>query len=427
MKQVNRLTTFVTGIGSSGTVRSLYFNRVWIYGAALVTLVGVATQITSIALLGALVLAAAGIAKIWNQVTLSGVTLQRTLDSDRAFPGDTVTLSLTVTNRKPLPAPSFRIDEELADHVVPRGHRSTIDGTSGRRILHLTGSLRPYERMTWKIPLECEARGAHSIGPATMRSGDPFGFFSSRTDATSNLELLVYPRIHSINDLDLPNQRPLGEQVVARNVVTDPMRISGIRDYRPEDPFKSIHWKATARHSGIQVKIQEPVTTLSMMILLNLDTFHHFWEGLDMFTAEQSIEVAASYVDWALGKRYSVGLRANGVVASSDQPLRVPVGRGPAQRLVLMSGLARLRAYSTLPFAQSVATEIPRIPLGCTVVMITPMMSEAIRSLLATMVDRGRRTVLVPLGEAVDPAIPGLLVRDFEPADSLQERSGEAA
>ena len=100
MKRIRDLRAWIAAIGASATVRSLYFNKIWIYGAALVAFIGVATQVMSIALLGASLLAAAGIAKLWNQLTLTGVTLQRSLDCDRAFPGDVVTLSLTVTNRK---------------------------------------------------------------------------------------------------------------------------------------------------------------------------------------------------------------------------------------------------------------------------------------------------------------------------------------
>jgi uncharacterized protein (DUF58 family) len=427
MHRLRKSVSRISRSSPSATFRSLYFNRIWIYGASIVSLIGVLAQVTSLALLGALVLASAGIAKLWNQATLSNVSLERALSADRALPGDIVTLRITVTNRKPLPAPSIRIEEDLSEPIVPVGHRSTIDGTSGRRVLHLTGSLRPYERITWTVPLECRARGSHWVGPATLRSGDPFGFFSSREDDNQSLELLVYPKVHPLPELVLPNQQPMGERTVSRNLVTDPMRISGIRDYRPEDPFRSIHWKATARHSTIQVKLEEPVTTLSMMILLNLDTFDHFWEGLDMVSAEQSIETAASIAVWGLEHRYAVGLRANGVVARSDQSLRIPVGRGPAQLATLMSGFARLWAYSTLPFGQTMASEIPRIPWGSTVVVVTPMMSSEIESQLAALIARGRRTVLVPLGEALAPDLPGLIVPQVTPSNSIAQPATEAA
>ncbi len=397
---------------SHGSSRNLYFTRVWRWVAGVVLLIGLATQSTALALVGALVLATALVSKLWNGMMLAELGFSRSLDLDRALPGDVVNLRLSVTNRKPLPTPSLRIDEAVPDDITPLDHRSTLSGSSGRRLIHLSGHLRPWEQKSWTIPLECTARGAHIIGPATLRSGDPFGFFSARSDDNDNLELLVYPRVHDVDDLLLPNQRPLGDYVVARTPITDPLRISGLRDYRPEDPFRSIHWKATARQSRLQVKIQEPVTTLSMMILLNLDSFEHAWEGIHMDNVELSIELAASFAMWALQERYSVGLRANGVVTGSDQSLHIPVGRGVSQQTALMTGLARLGANATLPFAQTIAAAIPTIPLGCTLLVITPLMTREIASLLATTIAHGRRTVLIPLGSVEPPALPGLIVRE---------------
>lgn len=410
----------------AGFVRSrgLFFTRLWRYAAGAVLLLGLVTQTMAIALAGGLMLAMLLVSRSWNQLTLADIEFSRSLDTNRALPGDTVILSISVTNRKPLPTSSLRIDEAVDETIVPVGYRSTLSGGTGKRIVHLTGHLRPYEKQTWTVPLHCAKRGSHPVGPASLRSGDPFGFFAARSDAADNLELLVYPRVHPLGQLELPGQRPAGEQR-ARTPITDSLLIRGLRDYRPEDSFRSIHWKATARLARLQVKVQEPVTTLSMMILLNLDSFEHVWEGIHIDNVELAIEVAASYANWALSERYSVGLRANGVVAGSDQPLHIPVGRGLTQQLTVMTGLARLGAYATLPFAHTVAHAIPSIPLGCTLVIITPMMSDEIATLLATAISHGRRTVLVPLGDVSPPELPGLIVREFIPLKP--EGDGEVA
>lgn len=424
---MNRLTGLIDRLHSAAahsTARTLYFTRPWRFAAAGTLLAGLVTQTMSIALIGGLVLATIGVSRLWNETTLAEIEFRRELDMDRALPGDHVNLSLTVINRKPLPAASLRIDEHVSEWTYPVNQRSTMSGTSGQRLIHLDGNLRPYERQTWRITLECQKRGSHMIGPAVLRSGDPFGFFSIRSNDHANKELLVYPRVHRLDDLELPNQRPLGDQIIAATQITDPMRIRGLRDYRPEDPLRSIHWKATARHRSLQVKIEEPVATLSMMILLNLDSFEHAWEGVDLDNVELSIEVAASYAMWALGHRFAVGLQANGVVAGSDQPLNIPVGRGDSQRLVLMTGLARLGAYATLPFVQTVAAAAPSVPLGSTLLMITPMMTSEIAGLLAKTIARGRRTVLVPLGNVAPPEIPGLIVRDIHfPVTPVREKA----
>ena len=134
------------------------------------------------------------------------------------------------------------------------------------------------------------------------------------------------------------------------------------------------------------------------MILLNLDTFDHFWEGLDMVSAEQSIEAAASIAVWGLEPplcRRIAGKRGGGRVGPT---LRIPVGRGPAQLGKLMTGFARLVGLFDRALWPDDGRGLSAHSLGSTVVVVTPMMSSEIESQLAALIARGRRTVLVPLG-----------------------------
>ena len=49
--------------------------------------------------------------------------------------------------------------------------------------------------------------------------------------------------------------RPSGEQVTNRRIVEDPLRLAGVRDYRPGDSVRHIHWKSTARQGRLQTKV----------------------------------------------------------------------------------------------------------------------------------------------------------------------------
>ena len=149
----------------------------------------------------------------------------------------------------------------------------------------------------------------------------------------------------------------MGELRARHNLLVDPSRVVGVREYRPEDPFRSIHWKATARQGTLQVRVAEPLTALRLGIFVNLDTFDHYWEGLDLELAERIIVAAASLAVWGERSGFAVGMYANGLVAGSDQALRVPPGRGPGQVPRLLEGLAMVSPFSTLPFATVLASE----------------------------------------------------------------------
>lgn len=409
---VSRLQGTRRAVGVPGSRRSLFFNRVWIAGAGLIVLIGVATSERALSLLGLFVLLTAGIGALWNRWSLVGVEYTRELSTDRAFPDDIVIVTITIVNRKPLPIPWLTIEDELSEGLKPTDRETTLSGTSGRRILRIVTNVRPFERVTWRIPVACSVRGVHSLGPTTLRSADPFGFFTNRETRAVGDAILVYPRIASLAELGFPPRLSLGENRVARNLVTDPSRIVGVRDYRPDDPFRSVHWKATARQGTLQVRIAEPTTTLQLAIFLNLDTFAHYWEGLDILTAERMIEVTASLATWAADQRYAIGVTANGIVAGSDQALRIPSGRGPAQLPRVLEGLAKISPFSTMAFDRTLHLGTARIAWGSTVAVITSLLPETITAQLANLLARGHRVVLIAVGDEIEvPTLRGLVVR----------------
>jgi uncharacterized protein (DUF58 family) len=397
-----------------GHGRSLFFNRLWIGGAALALILGMAAGEPALALLALLVLLTAGTAWAWNRVCLSRVVFARELSADRVFPGDIVTMVVRVGNGKPLPIPGLGIDDEIADALVPLDRETMIGAAPGRRLIRFVTSIRPYERVVWRVPLRCERRGGFSLGPAVLRSGDPFGFFTSRLTVATETHILVYPRVYPVADLGFPPRHPIGETRVARHMISDPARVIGARDYRPDDPFRAIHWKATARMGRLQVRVHEPTTTLQLGVFLNIETFEHYWEGLDIDIAERAIEIGASIASWAAAQRYAVGVYANGIVAGSDQALRIPPGRGPAQLPRILEGLAKLTPYSTLNMAKLLKLEAWRFPWGSTAVIVTSLLPDALVAQLAMMIGSGVRVILVPLGDCPEPALRGLIVRRID-------------
>ena len=410
-KRLNELRSAGAGPGSS--TRSLFINRIGIWLAIALTILGATVGNRGLLLLGALVLFAAAVTALWNRLSLARLEYSRHLSADRFFSGEHAELTIEIFNNKPVPVPWLSIDEDLSEFVRPTDRLTTPTGSPGRRLLHLQTHLGPYERVRWKIPIHCPQRGSHTVGPTVLRASDPLGFFGNRLEVGQIDRLIVYPKVTSLELLQLPHQYLIGDRRIPRHVLSDPLRIAGVRDHRPEDPLNSIHWKATARQGVLQVRVTEPSTMLHLSILLNIDIFNNYWEGLDVEASEESIEVAASVAMWALEHRYGVGLNSNGIAAMSDQPLRIPHGRGPRQRLMVLEGLARLSAYSSMSFSKIVAHESNRLTHGSTLVVITSLLSDGLLTQMRTLLAAGHRVVLVPVRDCPIPAIRGLAIRQF--------------
>lgn len=395
--------------------RSLYFGRFWVYGAIVLLLIGIGLDRYSITLVGLIVLSTAAGSSLWNRYALDDVQFETRLSTQRAFPGDRVELTVTLSNEKPLPLPEITVDLTLSEALLPVDRESTVEGSSVNRSLDLRASLRPFERRTWIIPLDCTRRGPWSVGPATLRSSDPFGFFSSRRTAGGKRELVVYPTSFPVHEPPARNERMLGPLTARRRLVTDPMRRAGVRDYHPEDPFRIINWKATARTGGLKVNVNDPVISTAMMVVLNLDTFTHYWEGLAVEQSERAIEIAASIARWGIEQQISVGVSTNGLIAGFDTPLRIPPGRGAQQQAHIMNGLARLWAFSTVPVAHVLRQERVRCSRETTFVLVSPMTSPTIANELRLYTLAGIDPIFAPVGEAVSDPLPGVQRWEIDP------------
>ena len=137
-----------------------------------------------------------------------------------------------------------------------------------------------------------------------------------------------------------------------------------------------------------------------MMILLNLDTFTHYWEGLAVEQSERAIETAASIARWGIEQQISVGISTNGLISGFDTPLRIPPGRGMHHQAQIMNGLARLWAFSTVPVAQVLRQERVRCSRETTFVLVSPMTSPVIANELRLYTLAGIDPIFVPVGEA---------------------------
>jgi uncharacterized protein (DUF58 family) len=386
------------------------YGQAWIGGAIVVILIGMLVSQPAVTVIGTILLLTLALAWFWNRHVLDRLVFERQAESDRCFAGERLHLTLRLTNKKLLPMPWVRVEDNIAARVRVRDWEAFQSESPGTQVVSFFTALRWYERITWHLTLECPRRGYFHIGPVTVRAGDPFGFFVQRETLPGEQYLTIYPRLLALEEFGVPPRHLLGETNVRRTVVTDPTRTVGTREYRPEDPFKAIHWKASARAGTYQTKVFEPTANLHVAIFLNLDTVARYYEGIDQEHLERAISVAASLAKWADDEKFAVGIYANGLLAQTDQTLRIPPGRREDQFARILEGLARLTPFTYVNIAGTLEQESPRFPWGSTVLVVTMTMTDTLRRALAKLSSRGLRIVIVALGFVDDPGLSGIVV-----------------
>ncbi len=337
-------------------------------------------QVMIVVLLG-LALSAVGLAKLWSQCSLVGVHCQRFLNEQRVFPGEYIELRLRLVNRKPLPLPWVRVDDKIPERLVLMDSPLTPRSNPGDGFLSNTASLLWYRGINWRYRLHCTKRGYYSLGPLVVSSGDIFGFYPRSITRPSTDHVIVYSKLFPLAQLGLPSLYSLGEIKAERRIFEDSTRTIGVRDYSPSDSLRYIHWKASARHQKLQVKVFEPTTTLKAILFLAVDSFHS--DGVkneDDF--ELGISTAASIANYVVQQRSPVGLFVNALLPDSGQPVRILPGGGPNQLINVLEALAKVVLVPSGSIEEFLQGERSSLPWGATIVMIISKPSEFLPELL---------------------------------------------
>ncbi|HRN66578.1 MAG TPA: DUF58 domain-containing protein [Promineifilum sp.] len=387
------------------------FSDVWVPLAFLFVIIGiVGNRNPGFIALGICLLIIVGVSTVWKNVSLWGVSYRRHFDRTRVFPGEAVKMEVVIQNDKRLPLTWLRFRDQLPVPPDTNEHPLSLSGElAGNFVLQSVYSMQSKERVNRSATLRFPVRGFYRIGPVTYESGDIFTLFTREREHKYIDTLIVYPQIWPLEELGLPPKEPFGEVKVHHSLFTDPIRTRGIRDYHPQDRFRDVHWKASARRGHLQTKVYDPSTGMTMAVFLNVSTFARHWMGFDPELLERAISVAASICNYGVQQGWGVGLFANGAVPNSDQPIRVQPGRSPAQLGNVLEALAAVTEFATGSIDMMLLRESTQLPWVSTIVLISAVVTEEILIALIRLKEAGRRVVLLALGDDPPPQlqIPG--------------------
>ena len=134
-------------------------------------------------------------------------------------------------------------------------------------------------------------RGVLRFTGMTLGCADPFGLFRSLVTVAKPQTVLILPKRYPMSNLALPGNMKYQQGGVAQAAnVGESEEFVSLRDYRPGDPLRHIHWKSWARTGRPIVKeFQEEFFVRHALIL---DTFA---EQAFSPVFEEAVSVAASF------------------------------------------------------------------------------------------------------------------------------------
>jgi len=241
-------------------------------------------------------------------------------------------------------------------------------------------------------------RGTLRFQRGRLLRSDPLGLVNTVTDRELPGEVVVLPRIYPVPALTLPGVRRFQRGGVSLSLaVGDSQEFVQLRDYRPGDPLRHIHWRSFARRGEPVVKeFQDEYFTRYALVL---DTFDPAGEGVDSARFEAAVAVAASFVS-ALNTREAL----LDLMFVEDRAYRLTAGRGVGQAIELLRVLAAVEPAPRSDFAllaQQVLGQAAGLS-ACVVVLLG--LDAARRELIERLRQRGVHQLVLAVGERADAA-----------------------
>jgi uncharacterized protein (DUF58 family) len=290
------------------------------------------------------------IAYLWARSLLGGLRLTREMRFGWAQVGDRLEERFTVANEGWLPG----LWVEVVDHTTLPGYQASRVTAVGSR-----------SQMRWHTHGMCTRRGLFTLGPTSLCTGDPFGLYTVRLHYTDSANVMVTPPILPLPSIEVAPGGRAGEGRPRWDAPERTVSAASVRPHCRGDSLRWIHWRVSAHHDSLFVRLFDGTPAGDWWIFLDLHRGVQAGEG-HLSTLEHGVVLAASLADRGLRMGRSVGLVTHGTALEW-----LPPQSGDGQRWAILRALALLDPGER-PLAELLAHAKPRFGERTSLVIITP-------------------------------------------------------
>lgn len=237
---------------------------------------------------------------------------------DRCVQGDDLRTEVVISNHGRLPRFFISLTGELAG------------GKSNLLLVHVPGRGSQRASMTFRSV----RRGIFAGGEFSLASKAPAGLARSRRRQRTTCPVVVYPHWYPLPGDWRSGQRSAGYAAAGTATVRTPGNdYLGVRDYRPEDSPRSIHWKSTARCNRLVVTEYARQAAITPAIIVDRYRMGDIGPA-GASSLEVAVTLAASLVqrEAAHNRRFAIG-------TSPADAAAYPLSSEPEAAMLMLAGL----------------------------------------------------------------------------------------
>lgn len=312
----------------------------------------------------------------------STLEVVRQLDRNRLQEGDDVVVTIRLRRRIWFPLGWNMIQEPLPDRLVGlyEPHKQLIFPWFKREV--------EFSYVIPNLP-----RGHYRMKECVITGGDFFGFIERKKVKALSDELLVYPTYQHLNHWPLGDGSFSGTIHVSHRRSDDVAAVRGVREYHRGDRLSQIHWRASARGTGLKTKEFEHQAMNQAVFFLDVEKRKYQEQASDLF--ELAVKVTASLIAFANRNQYHYGL-----VYKQEERVSIAPAVSHPHFLRVFDQLARVMPEGNEPFSRILGREALEQSQGVTLMVVTPSLDKDLVGRLIALAQKGKRVQLFHIGRA---------------------------
>lgn len=324
------------------------------------------------------------------------LSCQLSVDASRMFVGEPGTITVTAHYRGSVP-----VKNPVLSCSFPPG----LKPLSPTRV---TPKLGRNGRATVEFLFEPVLRGRYRVGHCVATLEDSVGLTRTTATVLPSKDLLVYPRVLSVDKLGIPSQLPFGYRTYRIPVLSQPNNGRRVRRRSRRTPESCTDLSGPLRSPHVVVK--EIRSTDSTQTMLFVDLCERDYAGLENHSHQESVvSVAASLALHMYLSGELVGLSLLARPGAVGPPLEAPLRKGTSRVYLPPGGgaehfeqLLEVLATAVGPrqghFGECLAHGMRTMAFATKVLIVAPTATDDVRNYARWAVSRGHRTVLVICG-----------------------------
>ena len=313
----------------------------------------------------------------WVLALARGLKIRREMRLGWAQVGDRLEERFTLINQSRFPAIWVEV---IGQTNMPNYWANQVRSVRGRA------------ETRWQIRGTCTRRGVYILGPTTVYASDPLGIFTVTFHNPASTTLVVTPPILPLPPIQVAPGGRAGDGLLRVKALQEDINSVGVREYRPGDSMRRIHWPTSAKQAELHVRVFEKSPAGDWWIVLDLDREVQVGQD-EASTLEHGIVFAASLVDLGLRTGRSVGFATH-----SDELVWHRAQISDEHKWQILHSLALVQP-GIVPLSKLLSLIHPRANRKASLIIITPdVEGQWLPSLIAL-----RRLGVVPTVLLLDP------------------------